>query len=61
MQGTVKACLELGYTKEQAELIGKIDDDCEEAVKLDLISEVDALAFGQLFARISGKQTGKVK
>jgi hypothetical protein len=31
-EGTVKMCLQLGYTPAQAELIGKIDDLFEKAV-----------------------------
>ena len=37
MQGTVNACNKLDYTDVQAELIGRIDDLFEEAIKfLDL-------------------------
>ena len=59
MQGTVKACLEIGYTKQQAELVGKIDDIFEEAVKLDLCSGDEAEAIGRVVGTIMGKHTGK--
>jgi len=60
VQGTVKACLEIGYTKQQAELVGKIDDIFEEAVKLDLCSGDEAEAIGRAVGTIMGKHTGKL-
>ena len=60
MQGTVNACKKLGYTDEQSELIGKIDDLFEEAIKSGLISPEDAVRFGQEFGRSAGKYTGKL-
>ena len=60
MQGTVKACLEIGYSKDQSELIGKIDDIFEEAVKLDLCSGDEAEAIGRAVGTIMGKHTGKL-
>lgn len=61
MQGTVELCLELGYTPEQAELIGKIDDLFEEAIKLGLCTGDDARMIGQTIGIIFGKHTGKIK
>ena len=60
MQGTINACLELGYTKEQAELIGKIDDVFEEAVKLDLCSGDEAERIGAAVGTVMCKHTGKL-
>lgn len=60
MEGTVKMCRELGYTDQQAELVGKIDDLFEEAIKLDMISPLDALQLGRQFGLFAGKHTGKL-
>ena len=60
MQGTVKMCLELGYTQEQAELIGRLDDLFEEAIKLDLCTGNEAEMIGQKVGLIFGKHTGKI-
>jgi hypothetical protein len=60
MQGTVRMCLELGYTPEQAELIGQIDDLFEEAVKLELCSGEEAEMIGQKVGLIFGRHTGKL-
>jgi len=60
MQGTVKACLELGYTKEQAELVGKLDDVFEEAIKLNLCTADEAIEIGQYVGTKFGKHTGKL-
>lgn len=59
MQGTVKECLKLGYTNEQSDLMGKLDDDFEAAIKLGLITEKEAFDFGVSFAKIAMKNTGK--
>jgi hypothetical protein len=59
MEGTVRLCLKLGYTQEQAELIGRIDDDFEGAIKLGLLSDEEAIQCRQQFARFTGKRTGK--
>lgn len=61
MQGTVDLCLRLGYKPEQATLIGKIDDLFEEAIRLDLVSEDEALNLGAIFGRVAGKHTGILK
>ena len=61
MQGTVKMCLELGYTKEQAELIGKLDDLFEEAIKLGLCSDKEATQIGISTGTTFGKHTGHIK
>ena len=60
MQGTVKACLEIGYSKEQSDLIGKIDDLFEEAVKLDLCTGDEAIAIGMAVGKAIGKHTCKL-
>ena len=61
MQGTVNLCLELGYTQEQTDLIGRMDDLFEEAVKLDLCTGDEAQIIGQKVGIIFGKHTGKIK
>ena len=58
--GTVKMCLQVGYTPEQAELIGKIDDCFEEAQKLNLCTGDEAQAIGVYAGTIMGKHTGKL-
>ena len=58
MRGTVNVCKKLGYTDEQAELIGKLDDLYEEAIRLDLISANEAIRLGQEFGRSAGKHVG---
>jgi hypothetical protein len=60
MQGTVELCVQVGYTQEQAELIGKVDDLFEEAVKLDLCSGDEAEAIGKAVGTVMGKHTGKL-
>ena len=60
MQGTVRVCKQIGYTDAQAELIGKIDDIFEEAVKLDLCSGDEAEAIGRAVGTVMGKHTGKL-
>lgn len=60
MQGTVDACKQIGYTNEQSELIGKIDDLFEEAIKLDLVSPDEAIKIGMFVGQIAGKHTGKL-
>jgi hypothetical protein len=60
MQGTVKMCLEVGYTQEQAELIGKMDDLFEEAAKLDLCTGDEAESIGHSVGVIFGRHTGKL-
>ncbi|HDZ26382.1 hypothetical protein LCGC14_1149280 [marine sediment metagenome] len=59
MEGTVTECMRIGYTKEQSELIGRIDDLFEEAIKINLINEDDALQLGKVFGTMAGKFTGK--
>lgn len=60
MQGTVNMCLKLGYTKEQSELIGKLDDLFEEAIKLDLCTEDEATRIGENVGRTFGRHTNKI-
>ncbi len=60
MQGTINMCLELGYTKDQANLIGKLDDLFEEAAKLDLCTGDEAEKIGIHVGNIFGKHTGKL-
>ena len=60
MQGTVKVCKQMGYTDAQAELIGKIDDLFEEAIKLDLCTGDEATAIGAAVGRVFGRHTGKI-
>jgi len=60
IQGTVKAVLSLGYTPEQAELVGCIDQLFERAVELEMISPADAVFLGQELGMVSGKYTGKL-
>ena len=60
MKGTVDMCIQVGYTKEQAELIGKIDDLFEEAIKLDLLTGTESIAIGRAAGAIMGKHTGKL-
>lgn len=59
MEGTVKALKQLGYTDEQAELLGKLDDLFEEAIKVDLCTGDEAENIGITVGRIFGKHTGK--
>lgn len=61
MEGTVKMCKEVGYTDEQAELIGKLEDLMEEAQKLDLCTGDEAEKIGRFTGIIFGKHTGKLK
>ncbi len=60
MKGTVDFCLKVGYTREQADLIGKIDDLFEEAIKLDLCTGDEAIAIGTYAGEVFGKHTGKL-
>ena len=60
MEGTVKGCLQLGYTKEQAELMGEIDDLFEKAISLGLLSDFEAIYVGEIFGKLAGKRTGKI-
>ena len=60
MQGIVNFCKQIGYTNEQSELIGKIDDLFEEAIKLDLVSPNEAIEIGKFVGQIAGKHTGKL-
>lgn len=60
MQGTINECLKLGYTTAQATLIGQIDDLFEEAIKLDLCTDKEAITIGLTCGRIFGQHTGKI-
>ena len=60
MQGTVNACKEIGYTDPQAELMGRIDDLFEEAIKVGLLPEEDVLTLGKTCGKMAGKFTGKI-
>jgi hypothetical protein len=57
---TVNVCKDLGYTDEQSELVGQIDDLFERAVELDLCTGDEAIIIGQACGRIFGKHTGKL-
>ncbi len=59
MQGTVNECKRLGYTDEQAELISKLDDLFEEAIKLDMCTGDEAEGIGRVVGAVFGKHTGK--
>jgi len=59
-QGTENVCLDLGYTPEQANLIGRIDDLFEEAIRLDLMTGDEAQALGVAVGQVMGKHTGKL-
>ena len=59
--GTVKMCLDLGYTAEQSDLVGDIDELFEKAIKLKLISGDDAQRLGQICGQMCGEYTGKLK
>jgi hypothetical protein len=50
---------ELGYSPEQAELLGQMDDLFEEAIKLELLDPKDAIVLGQVAGTIMGRKTGK--
>lgn len=58
MQGTVDFAKSIGYTDEQAELIGKIDDLLEEAQKLDMCTGDEAEQIGAFSGLIFGQHTG---
>ncbi len=59
MRGTVNWCKKLGYTDPQAELIGKLDDLFEEAIKLDLCTGDGAQKIGVFTGKVFGSHTGK--
>lgn len=59
MKGTVKECRRLGYTEEQAKLMGDLDDLFEQAVKCGLVCEDDAVVVGQVVGTMALKHTGK--
>jgi len=60
MQGTIDFCKQIGYTDEQAELIGRMDDLFEEAIKLNLLTGDEAVESGRFVGEIMGKHTGKL-
>ena len=60
MEGTVKACKELGYTDAQAELIGEMDSLFEKATGLGLVSKEEATGIGQAVGMVMGRRTGKL-
>ncbi|MBA7580532.1 hypothetical protein ES708_22424 [subsurface metagenome] len=59
MEGTVKEGRALGYTDEQARLMGVLDDVFEEAIEAGLVSGADAIVVGQVVGTMSMRHTGK--
>lgn len=59
MKGTVSVCRQLGYTEEQAGLMGELDDLVERAIKVGLVGDDDAIVIGQVVGTMALKHTGK--
>lgn len=60
IKGTTRSMIGLGYSGEQAKLIGNIDYMFEEAVRLGLCTGDEALNIGRTTGLIFGKHTGKL-
>ena len=59
IKGTVNAARAVGYSPQQAEIVGCVDRLFESAVRLGLVSDKDAVEMGQDMGRRSGRFTGK--
>lgn len=59
MQGTVDHCKRVGFTPEQSELIGKMDDLFEEAQTLGLVTGDQAQEIGVFVGKMMYTTTGK--
>ena len=59
MQGTVEFAKKVGYTEEQAKLIGDLDDLFEKAIALDLCTGDEAQAIGTAVGMVFKEHTGK--
>lgn len=61
MLGTVKFAKEAGYSDAQAELLGKMDDLMEEAIALDMCTDLEAKIIGVYCGQVFGLHTGILK
>lgn len=59
VKGTVRAMKQIGYTDEQSQLMGDIDDLFEQAIKVGLVSDKDAIVVGQVVGTMALHHTGK--